>query len=214
LIDGGEFVSRTRNFSQPGKEGNLQAIAHTNRKGVTYYLHEGRTKTGKVRYFFARSIRDGALAELPDGHEIAESINGIVSVRRRREGDARIPADDLVLVQAELRRHAHLRHHVALIERDTIVIHQPDVDLAGLRETAEALTLLPGRVKAFMQDRIRHAHFSPVLRFVRDGATYVVHRMTYRGHGGWSYPVAAGPLDQLVRELVSKVGTDEFFDLI
>jgi hypothetical protein len=53
-----------------------------------------------------------------------------------------------------------------------------------------------------------------VLRFVRDGSTYVVHRMTYRGNGGWSYPLASGPLDRLVRELVHKVGTDDFFELM
>ena len=29
-------------------------ITHTNRKGVTFYLGRGVTKTGKPRYFFAR----------------------------------------------------------------------------------------------------------------------------------------------------------------
>lgn len=137
-----------------------------------------------------------------------------MSVRRRRKGETVLPADDLALVQAELGRHGHLRHHVALAERHAIVIHQPDIDLDDLRETAERIALLPGRVEAFMEDRIRRARFSPVLRFVREGSTYVVHRMTYRGHGGWSYPLATGPLDRLVRELVRTIGTHEFFELM
>lgn len=70
-----------------GHAGTPKPLAYTNGKGVTYYLHEGRTQSGKPRYFFARSVRDGSLAELPTGFEVAESVNGVVSVRRRREGD-------------------------------------------------------------------------------------------------------------------------------
>jgi hypothetical protein len=50
------------------------ALAHTNRLGVTYYLHEGKTKTGKPRYFTARKIGDGALAAMPAGYEFSESL--------------------------------------------------------------------------------------------------------------------------------------------
>jgi hypothetical protein len=39
-------------------------VTHTNRMGDTYYLHEGKTKTGEPRYFFAKSAREGALAEM------------------------------------------------------------------------------------------------------------------------------------------------------
>jgi len=38
------------------------ALPHTNRRGDTYYLHQGLTKTGKPRYFAARAVGDGALA--------------------------------------------------------------------------------------------------------------------------------------------------------
>jgi hypothetical protein len=205
----GEIVTRSTQNNGPPNE----AFAYTNRQDVAYYLHEGKTKTGKVRYYFARSVEEGALAELPAGWEVSESINGVVSVRRRREGDVRIPADDLLRVQAEMRRHPHLRHHVAQVDRDAIVIYQPDVDLAELREIA-ASAMVPGRAEAFVEDRIRRARFSPVLRFVRDDSTYVVQRMTYRGDGGWSYPLALGALDRLMRDLVPKIGTDEFFELM
>jgi hypothetical protein len=208
-------VTRKRSSSTRGEAGTPEALAYTNRKGVTYYLHEGRTKSGKPRYFFARSVGDGSLVELPSGYEVVESINGVVSVRLRREGEIAIPDDDLALVRAALERHAHLRHHVVLADRDAIVIHQPDVDLAALQNVALSFGRLPGRAETtILADRIRRAHFSPVLRFVRDGSTYVAHRMTYRGDGGWSHPLAWGPLDRLVPELVPKVGTEDFFELM
>ena len=43
---------------------------------------------------------------------------------------------------------------------------------------------------------------------------YSVHRMSYRGKGGWSWPLANGPLAKLAGRFVGKIGTDAFFDLM
>jgi hypothetical protein len=56
----GEDVTVTRlRLVKPAAEATT-ALTHENRMGVRFYLHEGRTKTGKARYFFARTVRDGA----------------------------------------------------------------------------------------------------------------------------------------------------------
>jgi hypothetical protein len=55
-------------------------VTYTNRKGRTYYLCQGKTKTGKPRYYFAREPRDGSPGRIPDGYRISESVNGIVSL--------------------------------------------------------------------------------------------------------------------------------------
>lgn len=55
----------------------------------------------------------------------------------------------------------------------------------------------------------------PVMKFVPCGAgAYEVFRMTYRGRGGWSWPLAHRSLGALVRRFVRLVGTDEFFELL
>jgi hypothetical protein len=33
-------------------------VSHTNRKGQVYYLHEGKTKTGKPCYYFSKEQGD------------------------------------------------------------------------------------------------------------------------------------------------------------
>ena len=49
---------------------------------TSYFLHEGRTKTGKPKYFFAKK-REGKLASaIPDGFEIYESPNAQVTLAR------------------------------------------------------------------------------------------------------------------------------------
>jgi hypothetical protein len=60
------------------------------------------TKTGKRRYFVAKTIGATALAELPDGFEIVESVKAVVSVRRIAPSARTIPETDLARVRAEL----------------------------------------------------------------------------------------------------------------
>lgn len=57
-------------------------VTHTNRKGKTYYLHQGKTELGNPKYFFA--LRDeGDLVEvIPPGYEVYENPNGQVFLRR------------------------------------------------------------------------------------------------------------------------------------
>jgi hypothetical protein len=57
-------------------------VQHVNRKGDTYYLHQGRTKTGKPKYFFSRKSEGELCRELPDGFEIYENPRGQVFCRR------------------------------------------------------------------------------------------------------------------------------------
>ena len=57
------------------------AFAHTNSRGVTYYLH-ARKRKGKLAYIFAREVGPGALDALPPGNEVRESVNGQVSAGR------------------------------------------------------------------------------------------------------------------------------------
>ncbi len=45
-------------------------VTHVNRKRDTYYLHAGTTKTGKPRYWFARSTEGNLVESIPEGYEI------------------------------------------------------------------------------------------------------------------------------------------------
>jgi hypothetical protein len=35
-------------------------VSYTNWKGHTYYLYQGLTKTGKLRYYFTREPKEGS----------------------------------------------------------------------------------------------------------------------------------------------------------
>jgi hypothetical protein len=38
-------------------------ITYTNRKGFTYFLNKGKTKTGKPRYYFAKEQKSNPLTK-------------------------------------------------------------------------------------------------------------------------------------------------------
>lgn len=176
---------------------------------VTYYLHQGTTKTGKPRYYVAKTVGEGALAEVPSGFEITESINGVVSVRRRSDDAEVAPAGDVAVVEAALARHPHLRGYVARGVGSAVVIFEPHPRPAEVQALSERLGLAgltgvtPGR-----------ARYEPVMKFVRENDHYIAFRMTYRGKGGWSWPLQKGDLAGLAQKLVRKIGTDDFYELL
>ena len=191
-------------------------LTYTNRHGEPYYLHQGRTKTGKVRYFVARTVGEGALEAMPAGFEIAESINGVVSVRRADPSRPQVSVADLETVRAEVARHGHLRRHVVDARDGEIFIHEPEVsyDEDALREMAAAAFVSVERMRrASMRRRPR---YTPVMKYAPEvfgGSVWAVYRMTYRGHGGW-HILSAGPLADLAKRYVSHLGKESFFELL
>lgn len=62
------------------------AYSHTNSKGVSYYLHSRKTilKNGREQtlYFFAKTIKDGALDAVPAGYVVSETKNGLPVLKK------------------------------------------------------------------------------------------------------------------------------------
>jgi hypothetical protein len=44
----------------------MSAFTHTNRHGELYYLHAGRTRTGKLRYFVVKTSGERTLDAMPE----------------------------------------------------------------------------------------------------------------------------------------------------
>lgn len=190
-------------------------MSYTNRKGQVYYLHVGRTKTGKRRYIVAKTIGAGALAELPAGFEIVESINAVVSVRRIAPSASKVPELDLARVRAELAKHPRLHRYRADVVKGEIIVFEP---LGGLpdevaRHLTASLQLAPFQIEQHRRELDKRTHYAPVLGFAPIDDQYAVFRMTYRGDGGWSRALARGPLGSLVPEYLKTLGTPAFFEL-
>lgn len=192
---------------------NMCALAYTDRHGDRYYLHACRTRTGKLCYFVAKTPGEGKLDAMPEGYEFTESINGVVSVRCINRCGPQAPEQYVELVRAEMEHHSHLRYYRTESMSGDIIIFEPSSglildakrsNLCGIRGIESALDLPAACI-----------HYAPILKFAPCGADcYSVHRMTYRGQGGWSWLLANGPIAKLAGGFVGKIGTNAFFDLM
>ena len=199
-----------------GRSGTPDIVTYTNRKGRKHYLFQMETKKGKLRYVFRRNIEGGGepMQKIPEGYEIAESVNGIVSLRKAIESPLR--KEELEAVRSVLEKHEHLaRYRVEDIKGD-IVVFEP---IGGATpELVEALRRFnPFFSRPDLETLEQSVRYSPVLRFRlvdREKRRFFTERMTYRGEGGMMPMMnGSGTIREVANRFCSKLGRDSFFDL-
>lgn len=184
----------------------MSVVTHINRKGVKYFLHEGRTKTGKIRYFMAKAIRDGSRDSVPTGYEICEDVNGLVSVSKCRA--ELIPPADLKIIEDSLRNYPHLATHKVRARYDRITIYAPlGTELGMLGDTGEFGT---------PWDELQEPIYEAVMRFILRAKEkmYFVERKHYHGEGGWLPLDIGDDLPLLSKRYLKHISKESFYNLM
>jgi hypothetical protein len=195
-------------------------ISYTNRKGQTYFLCQGMTKTGKERYFFSNRAAENALKEIPAGYHIEESVNGVVSLVKDRQQVIR--PEEIQLVEDALRRHPKGNNYRVSAKGKQIILYErlgPDAE-----KMAEIFgKTLPMYSRQDLLDDMRalldkNAQYSPMLHFnLVDIAarTFCAELATYVSSlPEWVNICDCGPLQSLVDEIIPLLDTDEYFELL
>ena len=190
-------------------------VSYVNGKGRRYYLFSVETKTGKPRYVFRRGLKGAGepVLAIPEGYEIAESVNGVVSLRMVVESLVR--SEELEAVRAVLRRYKGLARHRVEEVRGDIVVFEP---IGGASpELLDILERYGGISRVNMEEMDERVQYEPVLLFrLVDAETRLFHtsRMTYRREGGMK-PLTdgGGTIDEVAERFCKTLGTDDFFEL-
>ena len=124
-------------------------ITYTNRKGLTYFLCQGVTKTGKPRYYFAREIKDTPVEQIPDGYTISESVNGVVSLSKTQVSLLR--EEEINAVKAAVARHPKSRNYRVNVRPKRIEVYEltgPDAEtlIAAMGPGCPTLPGIAGRI--------------------------------------------------------------------
>lgn len=194
----------------------IMGVTYTNRKGRTYHLCQGFTKTGKTRYYFAREITGEPVDEIPDGYKISESVNGIVSLVKDRP--RLIHRKELALVEDEIARHPEKRKFRVHAKHDRIIIYEmsgPDVRRLT-RILKQSGLLLPGAEGRVQEQLEQSGRYEALMQFIltdRDRGTYRAQRWCFLGGIDDWIDIDYGPLRELVQELIPRLGTEAFYDL-
>jgi len=200
------------------------AIQYSNRVGKTYYLREGKAKTGKPRYFFSsqQNGKGKAIDKIPEGYEIYEHPeNAQVFLRKKRP---RLISDiEEQFVKTYLNTLTRSKRYRVDCKDEYITIYESNADteiLQGmlgdlLRDTPTRPGVNTDDAMTFLVN-IADQHYTAMLRFGLDDKekrTFNVERFCFRGSiDEWIYLAGPDDLRSIVEKYVKILGTDEFFD--
>jgi len=189
-------------------------VTYITRRGRTYHLCQGATASGKPRYYFSSDPKDTPLDRLPEGYEIHETVNGVVTIRRAQP--PLLTKNEVALVHRALADKPKPHRYPMDVARDRIIIYEkqgPDwVDLP--KTIGLLLPLTPGHLQRLRDQDQEQANYGPVLRIIlEDGElrTFRVEHIYVRnGPREWVAIPGAMPLRVAVSEYVKTIGTPAF----
>ena len=200
-------------------------IKYTNRVGKKYYLFEGKTKSGKPRYFFSlqHSGKGKAIDEIPEGYEIYEHPeNAQVFLRKKR---LRLITDiEEQFVKKHVNSLKRSRRYRVDCRDKCITIYESNADTDTLKGLfGNILKTAPVRPDVNFDDamstflNISDQRYTAVLRFClvdKEKRLFTAERFCFRGSiEDWIYLAGPDTLSKIVKKYVKSLGTDEFFDL-
>jgi hypothetical protein len=188
-------------------------ITYVNRRRKTYYLHQGKTKTGKPKYFFS-TTGEGALAEkIPAGYEIYENANAQVFLRKIQP--QLIHDTEKAIVEKHLGKLRRSLRYVIDVKGKVITIFESVQDVGLMEEWLEEISCPEGTDPKTFLDRA--TSFMPVMRFVLENEadrTFRTERFCLIGSvDGWIVVGRPDRLDALVKKYIKHLGTESFYQL-
>jgi hypothetical protein len=190
------------------------AIEHVNRKGKTYYLHEGKTKTGKPKYFFSLKSDGNLMDTIPEGYEIYENPNAQVFLRKIRPQI--VTPEEVAIVRNGVKRYAKLEHFIIDVKDNRIVVYLCDQNVDAL--TALTSMGLGGSTARMQETLLRSVTYSPMMQFVlEDEKTreFGIERWCFRGSvDDWIMLDSGRDLKALVKKYGAHLGQESFYELM
>ncbi len=193
-------------------------ITYKNRKNVTYTLYQCPTKTGKLRYYFAKESEKGTPCQkIPQGYEVSETPNGVVSLVKSRP--KLIHDSELEAVKKALDDHPSGHRYRIFIRNNRIDIYEaigPDADefIDRFQDHGLGSRLSREELNEWLAARSK---FEAVLRFIlldEETRLYQVERMCYLGSIEDWIPVGKmDKIERLAESTVAQLGTESFFEL-
>ncbi len=144
-------------------------VKYINRKEDTYYLHQGKTKTGNPKYFFSNKKDNDLVNTLPQCYEIYENPNAQVFLRII--SPKIITDEELSIVKNGVKKYSKLKDFKIDVEKNKIIIFFPDQCMDELKDdlVSMAKKFNPDNpnIEEDLEKKLRqYIRYSPKLRFV------------------------------------------------
>ena len=199
----------------------MLVMTYTNRKRKAYYLFEGKTKTGKSRYFFSlkQDAKGEFLDKIPEGYEVYEHpVNAQVFLRKKTP--RQITELEEHFVKKELKNLPTSKRYLVDCKDACLTIYESNTDLDKLSSTLDYAPLRPGLSKEQALDNlVAISEYTAVLRFCLVDAEkriFSAERFCFRGSIDDWIPMFGADNDFriLVKNALKNLGTGDFFSSI
>lgn len=192
------------------------AITYTNRKRKTYYLHQGKTKTGKPKYFFSLKAEGALVTAVPDGYEVYENPNAQVFLRKI---PAKIISDDeIAVIRQGVEQFSQVQLFMIDAKKKVVSIFTPSQNVERISELLTSTAAQFGRSQADLDALLEQSlDYTSDLRFVlvdKQARLFQAQRYCYLGRiDDWIDIGGVESLAVLVERYVGHLGQESMFDL-
>lgn len=184
-------------------------VTQTNRKGQTYYLHAGTTRTGKPRYWFSTKAEGDLAGSFPEGYEVDEDPDAQVFLRKQKPQV--VTPGEIAFVRDGLVRYAHGQNCLIDLRDEHIVVYHAERVTIDLEDFGFGSRELPARYRGYMK----------VMRFSlvdEEARTFWAQRWCFRGAiDRWidlGMSGSRGKLPDLAKKFCPHIGQDSFYELM
>ena len=190
-------------------------IQYINRRGDTYFLHRGQTKTGKQKWFFSTKQAGELASSIPEGFEIYENYNAQVFLRKIVP--RLVTEEEVATVEKGIRTLAKLNYFVTEVKEGSIIVYLSNGNTAFLENSIISRFGIRDRA-ALWREMQRFLTYSPMMRFNlvdQQRRRFAVDRWCFLGSIDDWFPLAgSGELSKLVKKYVPHLGQESFFELM
>ena len=105
-------------------------VTYVNRYRDTYYLHAGKTKTGKPRYWFSTKAEGDLVDAIPEGYEVYE--NPDAQVYFRKIVPQLVTPAEIAVVKYGLERYAPDQHCLVDVRKELENIFAGELSVSSM----------------------------------------------------------------------------------
>ena len=183
---------------------------YMNVRGETYFLCRKPTKKGNSRYYFAKAPSGDPVPAIPEGYEVRESVNGLVTLGKQR--NIYLWKEEIQAVEDAISRKPEPELYRLAVKPKLIEVHQ--APRGGGKSFSKLFPFAaPEKVR---EAYLSSVSYSPVLQFLlveEESRIFRAQRMGYRARmSGWLDIGRADSILNLSKRLIPLLGTDGLFD--
>ena len=182
-----------------------------------YYLHHGKTKTGKPIYHFSMNDKGNLMEKIPEGYEIYEHPSNAQVFLRKKQPQIVTDIENH-LINKYLKKLKSSNRYLSDIKGKFITVFESNQNIDDLKALFKRLPFGEHRSDACITEILeQETTYRPIMRFILEDKKqrfFIAERFCFRGSvDDWIYIGGPDSLENLLKAYLKHLGQESFYDL-